>query len=38
MDSAFKWLMLFNASQGLFILLGLLPLRLWNSFKNLTPA
>ena len=38
MDSAFKWLMLFNGSQGLFILLGLLPLRLWNSFKNSTPT
>jgi len=38
MDSAFKWLMLFNVSQGLFILLGLLPLRVWKSFQSLTPA
>jgi len=32
MDAAFKWLMLFNASQVCFIVLGLLPLRLWKSF------
>ena len=38
MDAAFKWLMLFNISQALFILLGLLPLRLWKSFKNLTTS
>ncbi|MEI8313820.1 MAG: cytochrome c biogenesis protein CcsA [Verrucomicrobiota bacterium] len=37
MDAAFKWLMLFNISQALFILLGLLPLRLWKSLKKLTP-
>ena len=37
MDSAFKWLMLFNASQVLFILLGFLPLHRWKSFKNFTP-
>ncbi len=34
MDAAFKWLMLFNASQVLFIALGLLPLRLWKSLRN----
>jgi len=34
MDAAFKWLMLFNATQILFIALGLLPLHLWKSFRN----
>ncbi len=34
MDAAFKWLMLFNASQVCLILLGLLPLQLWKSFQN----
>ena len=38
MDSAFKWLMLFNVSQGLFILLGFLPLRHWKSFNSSSPA
>ena len=33
MDAAFKWLMLFNASQVLLIALGLLPLHLWRSFR-----
>lgn len=33
MDAAFKWLMLFNASQILFIVLGLLPAHLWKSFR-----
>jgi cytochrome c-type biogenesis protein CcsB len=32
MDAAFKWLMLFNASQIIFILAGMLPKRLWKSF------
>lgn len=34
MDAAFKWLMLFVASQLAFISLGLLPLRYWRSFQN----
>jgi ABC-type transport system involved in cytochrome c biogenesis permease subunit len=34
MDAAFKWLMLFNASQVALILLGLLPLSLWKSFSG----
>ena len=38
MDAAFKWLMLFDVSQGLFILLGLLPFRAWKSFQNQMPA
>jgi ABC-type transport system involved in cytochrome c biogenesis permease subunit len=39
MDSAFKWLMLFDASQIAIILLGLLPLSLWKSFRpRLAPA
>ncbi len=38
MDAAFKWLMLFNATQLAFILLGLLPLRVWRSFQVTTPA
>ncbi len=33
MDAAFRWLLYFNASQLLFIALGLLPLRWWNSFR-----
>jgi len=36
MDAAFKWLMLFNASQLFFIALGMLPLSYWRSFR--TPA
>ncbi len=34
MDAAFKWLMLFDASQVFFIFLGLLPLRLWKSYRT----
>ena len=34
MDAAFKWLMLFVGSQLLIIALGLLPLRLWRSFRT----
>ncbi|MCX8092132.1 MAG: cytochrome c biogenesis protein CcsA [Verrucomicrobiae bacterium] len=34
MDAAFKWLVLFVASQLAFIALGLLPLRYWRSFQN----
>jgi len=34
MDAAFKWLMLFDASQVLLILLGLLPMHLWMSFRT----
>ena len=33
MDAAFKWLMLFVGSQAALIALGLLPLRLWRSFR-----
>jgi hypothetical protein len=32
-DAAFKWLMLFIASQIAIILLGLLPVKLWKSFS-----
>jgi ABC-type transport system involved in cytochrome c biogenesis permease subunit len=38
MDAAFKWLMLFNASQVFFILLGLLPVARWRSFRSPEPA
>lgn len=43
MDAAFHWLMAFNASQLMFIGLGLLPLRWWRSFRpaptsRVTPA
>jgi hypothetical protein len=38
MDAAFKWLMLFNATQVCLILLGMLPLRLWKSFQTSVPA
>lgn len=34
MDAAFKWLMLFSASQLLIIGIGLLPLHLWRSYRN----
>ena len=37
MDSAFKWLMAFIASQLLIIGLGLLPTRFWQSFRSKTP-
>ena len=33
-DAAFKWLTLFVASQVMFILLGLLPLKMWRSFQE----
>jgi ABC-type transport system involved in cytochrome c biogenesis permease subunit len=38
MDAAFKWLMLFNVTQAALILLGLLPTRLWRSFRSSRPA
>jgi ABC-type transport system involved in cytochrome c biogenesis permease subunit len=38
MDAAFKWIMLFSASQLAFIGLGLLPLRLWRSFSPRTAS
>jgi ABC-type transport system involved in cytochrome c biogenesis permease subunit len=34
MDSAFKWLMLFNATQIALIVLGCLPLTMWRSFQT----
>lgn len=34
MDAAFKWLMLFIGSQVFLIALGLIPLRLWASFRG----
>ena len=34
MDSAFKWLMIFIASQLVVIAIGLLPLGLWRSFRD----
>jgi ABC-type transport system involved in cytochrome c biogenesis permease subunit len=34
MDSAFRWLILFIASQVAVILIGLLPLRMWKSFAT----
>jgi ABC-type transport system involved in cytochrome c biogenesis permease subunit len=34
MDAAFKWLMLFVGSQVALILLALLPLHLWRSFRG----
>jgi len=38
MDAAFKWLMLFNATQLCLIGLGLLPLRIWKSFQANAPS
>ncbi len=35
-DAAFKWLVLFVVSQLAFIALGLLPAKLWKSFKTRT--
>jgi len=34
MDSAFKWLVIFDLSQFALIGIGLLPLRYWRSFRN----
>ena len=34
MDSAFKWLMMFDGSQVAIIALGLLPLSMWKSFRG----
>jgi cytochrome c-type biogenesis protein CcsB len=34
MDAAFQWLMIFIASQCVIIVLGLLPLKLWISFRS----
>jgi cytochrome c biogenesis factor len=34
MDAAFKWLMLFNVTQVVLILLGCLPLSVWKSFNG----
>jgi hypothetical protein len=34
MDAAFRWLMLFNGTQLLLIVLAMLPLRLWRSFSS----
>jgi cytochrome c-type biogenesis protein CcsB len=38
MDAAFRWLMLFNATQICLIILGSLPLRVWKSFQGRVPA
>jgi hypothetical protein len=38
MDSAFKWLMLFNGSQLAIIALGLIPMQYWRSFRSLKPS
>lgn len=37
MDSAFKWLMLFMASQVGILGIGLLPMRMWKSFSGQQP-
>jgi hypothetical protein len=34
MDKAFYWLMLFDVSQVLLIVVALLPLRMWGSFHD----
>ncbi|HEU5125631.1 MAG TPA: cytochrome c biogenesis protein CcsA [Verrucomicrobiae bacterium] len=38
MDAAFKWLVLFVASQVMIITLGSLPLHLWRSFQSPPPS
>ncbi len=37
MDAAFKWLILFDATQLAVIALALLPVRYWRSFQNFEP-
>ena len=37
-EAAFKWLLLFVVSQLGFIMLGLLPARMWKSFQQSTPT
>jgi ABC-type transport system involved in cytochrome c biogenesis permease subunit len=37
MDAAFKWLALYSGSQMIFIIMGMLPLRFWRSFKEPMP-
>jgi hypothetical protein len=34
MDAAFKWLMFFNATQLVFIVVACLPLHKWKSFRH----
>ena len=34
MDAAFKWLMIFNASQILIMAIGIMPLSTWASFRS----
>jgi ABC-type transport system involved in cytochrome c biogenesis permease subunit len=38
MDKAFYWLMLFDASQAALIIVALVPLRFWASFRKATPS
>jgi hypothetical protein len=38
MDAAFKWLMLFNAGHAAVIVLGLMPVRVWQSFRTAAPG
>jgi ABC-type transport system involved in cytochrome c biogenesis permease subunit len=38
MDKAFPWLMAFDASQVVLIILALMPLRYWASFKSNIPS
>lgn len=38
MDAAFKWLVLFIATQLIMIGLGLIPLHLWKSFRSKAPS
>ena len=34
MDAAFKWLMIFNASQILIMAIGIMPMSTWASFRS----
>ena len=38
MDKAFYWLMLFDVSQAVLIIVALVPLRFWSSFKKAAPS
>lgn len=38
MDAAFKWLMIFNATQVAFIALAMVPLKYWKSFREAAVA
>jgi hypothetical protein len=36
MGAAFQWLMIFNLSQAIIIIFGMMPLNAWRSFRQTT--